>query len=709
MHAFRFLALLDRHLSLHRGLSALLVCFFLLHIGAVTALTKAKAATSLDNILEASNQRFHLKYGKAHTAESNYTEQYFPPSSLPTTALTPNLVADALPPTSKSNTAAAAKTIKSSYKTSAAKKAQKKTVKQATSSKPITSKSEEVSVQESSPYDAGDVSGQGSNGLDSLRSPTLPVPAASPAPTMPAAFSSRNDSILAQYGLGKSFKSKTPQVMDSSDEFKTELFVPQAPEGALTLSLSDAVEVAMQHNLTLLIAAVQSKQTLSQKKEAIANFLPDAVLRFRFSRFQGGVQVFDGEPVEAFITTILPEAQISLPINLGGSQLFNYKRKDKEYLLQKLAEAAISQDTLLEVCQLYTQLLTNYLELGVVRQTEREAQEQLKLSEARFNEGLGILLEVLEARNLLQNAQRKAVDVEQAIQNTNIRLSTKLGMEPNVVIVPTMQSLLDIDIYQDQENLEALLDKAIAMEPRVLQAQAVLDARKLAFREAIATALPTVNLTAYVNLVGKELDNLLTTRYAGLEARSEVLQGLGVKKFQEIKRAKLQVEEAELSLEQQKLAAKESVSSVYNEYIANIKRVDYSKQQLETAENARSQAKGRYEAGIGNYLEVVTSSTGLQTARSNYLKELLNYKASQLVLARQVGELTNKLVALKGGSPNIELSPAAGNQNNAQTKPLPITPVDKTPAVSNGTKQTENPLESIGKPIPLSLETASNG
>jgi hypothetical protein len=57
---------------------------------------------------------------------------------------------------------------------------------------------------------------------------------------------------------------------------------------------------------------------------------------------------------------------------------------------------------------------------------------------------------------------------------------------------------------------------------------------------------------------------------------------------------------------------------------------------------------GRYEEGVGNYLEVLTSATQLQQARAAVVSLTLQSKQAELSLATAVGDLKPKLITALG-------------------------------------------------------------
>jgi outer membrane protein len=495
-----------------------------------------------------------------------------------------------------------------------------------------------------------------------LAKPLAKQPTSNPTATSPAEKPASSNKVLSKQlvlegghsAVGS--KSTTPQVgllpatmpvnPNAAETFRTELLQPAGAATDLTLSLPEVVNLALQHSLGLLIANVQSKQALAFKKEAYGDFLPNLLLSFRYSDFDGGIQIFTGEPVRAKISTLLPEARINLPINVGGAALFKLKARDRNYLLKQFAEQVVTQDTLLEVSDTYINLLNRYLEMSLIEQSKQEAEAQLALSQARFDEGLGILLEVLESKNQVQQQQQRSLEAKQALKEANYRLNTYLGFTPEVSIVPTLTSVTELNLYQNTETLDSLLAFALAHEPNVKQAQARSESRRAAYRQVIAEAFPTLNLNAFFNGIGKRFDGLQTTRYHGIELTFNALEGLGVKPYQKIQQAKLEWQEAELAVEQQQRKVREQVASAFIAFQTSEKRVDVSKERLAISERSREQANGRYEAGLGNYLEVLSAATSLQQARNQYVATLLSYKRNQLALARQVGDLKNRLLAL---------------------------------------------------------------
>lgn len=420
---------------------------------------------------------------------------------------------------------------------------------------------------------------------------------------------------------------------------------PLEPD-ALPLTLQDMLQRALDNSLDVAIAEVQQQRAVHVKREAYGRFLPNLLLSYRQNRFQGAFQDQEGNLIPAAITTYQPgEARVNLPINLGGEALFNLREKEQRLLVQQVATTLARQSTLLNVSLGFFDLLEGYLNVALLRQSLTEAEAQVTLSQARFEEGVGVLIEVLESKGLRNTTLQKELNGLLSIRQTTSNLSRYLGLPADTMLFPQLDSVLALSLYEQTTGLDTLQNQALALSPLREQQQHLVEASELRLRQAIAEAFPTVNLAAYINLTGNRADNFIANRFAGLEVNLNVLEGLGVPRVQRIRQAQQDVAEAKLRLEQTERNVQVSVAQAYWDWQTSLQRVELAKVQLETAQRTRQQALGRYEAGIGNYLEVVTAATSLQEARNRYLNQVLASKRAQLLLANTVGELDDKLLA----------------------------------------------------------------
>ena len=70
---------------------------------------------------------------------------------------------------------------------------------------------------------------------------------------------------------------------------------------------------------------------------------------------------------------------------------------------------------------------------------------------------------------------------------------------------------------------------------------------------------------------------------------------------------------------------------------------------LASAEQSERVALGRYKAGVGNILDVLTAQSALANARLQRIQAVLEWYVSRAALARAIGTLDSRLLSLSTG------------------------------------------------------------
>ena len=508
-------------------------------------------------------------------------------------------------------------------------------------------------------------------------------------------------------------QTSTTQPEGTSADFKNAAFATKLtkPEdmvinpNALVLDFKEALNLGIHNNLVLAIMEHNTKRSQAAKLESISNLLPDIQLYYRQSRFVGGIQVFDGNPNKAYITTILPEFRAKLPLNLGGSEIFDILAKADQVKLNKAAQHLVSQDQLLYLSEDFLTLISLNLEVQALHQAKAEAEGQVKLAKARYGEGVGILLEVLEAQNLLDAQSQKILSTTEQLKATNYRLNVHFGFKSDTEIVPKLASVTQLKFFNEAISVDQCQSLALAESPALKQAFSDMKAKQNEFRKSVAAFMPNINLNGYLNQIGPNRNNLLESKYAGFEIQWDALEGLGVTKSAKSKQAYEEFKVATLAYQLKKREVDKEVATQFNAMQTQKALIPLAKNRLLTAEQAKEQAFGRYQNGLGNYLEVLTASSNLIQARGAYVQQQLNYKRSQLKLANNLGTLKDQLVTLASeGSPLL-----AGNKTmpTMASRSIPLPPSSlkaKTPTNFNRSNATV-PTQVVDEAVEESAQT----
>ena len=89
------------------------------------------------------------------------------------------------------------------------------------------------------------------------------------------------------------------------------------------------------------------------------------------------------------------------------------------------------------------------------------------------------------------------------------------------------------------------------------------------------------------------------------------------------------------------------VWKAYQTLLTNSQALRAADDLLSSAEQSEKVASGRYQAGLGNILDVLTAQSALANARQQRVTALYNFQASRFALAQAMGQLDLTLAGIK--------------------------------------------------------------
>jgi NodT family efflux transporter outer membrane factor (OMF) lipoprotein len=259
------------------------------------------------------------------------------------------------------------------------------------------------------------------------------------------------------------------------------------------------------------------------------------------------------------------------------------------------------------VTRSWFQLERLYLLHDVIEQSIRQRQDILKLTTQRVTAGLDTNVELRQAEAGLPQAKLDLMQVEEAMDLTRNQLAALLGQGPDrgrSIPRPATQATIAMAL---PANMPA---EFIGRRADVVAARWRVEAAARNIDNAKAQFYPNVNLAAAVGLIS--LEDRLLFKTDSLDESAGPALSLPI--FQTSLRANLRSRDAEYdaAVEAYNATVIDSVKDVADQ-IASIRSILRQQGEealaLEKTEQAYALARQRYEAGLGNYLTVLTAET----------------------------------------------------------------------------------------------------
>lgn len=404
------------------------------------------------------------------------------------------------------------------------------------------------------------------------------------------------------------------------------LFVGTPQTNAATLTIDDAVTMALKNNQDYLIAKSQLEKADAEIQKATAGALPTLSFGSSFTRnLKVPTLVFGGESFR-FGTDNQMDIGLNLiqPIWLGGKVFAAMKiakiyKKYTEDMVRE-AEGQITYG----VRRAFLQAILTQDVVKVYRDALATAELNLDIVNKMHSQGvvseyesLRAQVEVANLRPLLTQTQNGAVIALESLKSLiGVTLSESLELRYE----------FDSTIVGRELNLEYLQKLASANRAALQQQEHLTDITRRAI--GIAKSGRNFNLILQsqygYRLQGDDDGFQLFQRRdwtpfwtAILSLSMPIFDGFTT--TAEIRKAKTDYQNTSLSLEQLKQQVELDVRQAYYTYQESGERLKAQLKTIEQAEEGLKIARLRYQNGVGTQLEVLSSETALTLARTNYV------------------------------------------------------------------------------------------
>ncbi len=422
----------------------------------------------------------------------------------------------------------------------------------------------------------------------------------------------------------------------------------QAP----SITLSQAVNVALEKNPQRKVALAEHHAALADVKEARSGFFP----RINFTESATG----GNDPVFAFGTRLRQGRftasdfalnQLNHPSPIGdfsarfsgqwtifdsfSSRLnlrrFRWMEKAAQFDLDRAG-----QQTVYVVIQTYYDLLLAMKQAQLAEETVHTSEAVLQQSQSRVDAGMAVEADALSSKVLLAERQQELIRARNDLALAKVQFNTVLGMDADTPV--DLGEALSERPLQIPE-LKSLEERAFTHRPDLLGVSALVSAQRTSVSLAKASFGPRLKAigswqTDTVNFVGNGGNSWV----AGAELQIDLFSGGA--KLAHLQHEKAMQERAEAI----KTGAEDNVRL---ELRRSYYSFDSARQTLEVARASVSQSdealrmmRDRYESGLATITELLRTEDTSRQSRTNYWEAVCRYSTSYAAMELAAGTLS---------------------------------------------------------------------
>ncbi|MCO5296324.1 MAG: TolC family protein [Fimbriimonadaceae bacterium] len=294
--------------------------------------------------------------------------------------------------------------------------------------------------------------------------------------------------------------------------------------------------------------------------------------------------------------------------------------------------AALEQGVTLLVRTAYYGWTQNLALVGVSERNVANRKRQLDLAEARLDSGLGAPGDFLRAKTNYADSVLALENARQTALTSQIDLADLLGEDPRTALTPDESALA---LPAPEVDLNALVARALQNRPEVLQAEARLRSAQYGVTAAKSVNAPRLSAVGTVSGRGETDLGQSQTGTWGLALTWNPFDG-GFARGRE-REARAQLDAVAADLVQVRHDVVGDVSAAFVVLDTALRRLTTAQAQVQMARELLRVSEGRYQGGIGQFLEVTDAQNLLFSAERTLAQTESDVRIAQARLDRAVG------------------------------------------------------------------------
>jgi TolC family type I secretion outer membrane protein len=401
------------------------------------------------------------------------------------------------------------------------------------------------------------------------------------------------------------------------------------------LGLHDCIDIALKNQPAIRVAQENVYAGRGRETQALSPFLPQVIASTGYSEDHAIGGAF-GDSITKSYTTTLSVNQLLYDFGKTGSA-FDAARWSTRSSQRDLDRTI--QDVILTVKQAYYALLAAKKLVLVAQKTVEQTESHLRQAQAFYRAGSKPRFDVTRAEVEVNNANLGLINAKNSVRIRTITLNNAMGVDPG------KQTEIDDTLPPpfDMPTLEKAEEETLKNRPEMLKAEADIEAAKYRVRSEESNYFPTLSARGAYNWstgtaeMGPFKGDLQNSWNAGVTLTIPLFQGGLTRGRVSEARANL------IALEAQRDVMRQSILLEVNQAYADLEgataRVNVMESSLLKARENLEIAQGRYEAGVGPYIEVTDAQLSAVNAETDRIQALYDYYLAGARLLKAMGHV----------------------------------------------------------------------
>ena len=417
----------------------------------------------------------------------------------------------------------------------------------------------------------------------------------------------------------------------------------QTTQNTLTLTLDKALEIALDENPTMKVAAEEIALKKVASKEAWQSLLPEASLNGSLDHTIKAAEMKLNDMSFKMGQDGTNTANAGLSINLplfapAVYRTMSMTKTDIELAVEK--SRASELDLINQVTKAYYQLMLAQDSYEVLQGSYKLAEDNFNVVNAKYQQGAVSEFDKISAEVQMRSIKPNVISAANAVTLAKLQLKVLMGITADVDI-KTDDNLTN---YESMLFANQLKEEDMSLENNTTMKQFELNMKLLEknVKSLKTNFMPTLSMSFSYQYQSLYNPNINFFDYTWSNS-SSLMFNLSIplyraSNFTKVKSARIQMRQLDWNRIDTERKLNMQVVSYRNNMTASSEQVVSNKENVMQAEKAVQIAGKRYEVGKGTVLELNSSQVSLTQAQLTYNQSIYDYLVSKADLDQVLGK-----------------------------------------------------------------------
>ena len=410
--------------------------------------------------------------------------------------------------------------------------------------------------------------------------------------------------------------------------------------GRMPLSLQNAIDLGLKHNLGLLLSQAETRAARGQRWQELSALLPQVsaapyvaeskinidelgfsglASMFHLSAAVGPFSYFDAR---AAVTQSLFDWKT---INLARAAGQNVKSADYTMVDARDLVILTIGNAYFQAVADEARIITDEAQVETARALFTQATDQVDAGTAADIDALRIKVE-------LQTRQQQLIQAKNDFAIQKIIVARAVGLATSQDF-----DLTDKSLYSSLDTLtvDDALTRAYASRSDYRAAESAVRAAELSRKAAVAGYLPSLSFGADYGTGGAHPSD--STRVYDVRGTLSIPIFTGNSVHGDIQQADARLEQSQERLDNLRAQIEADVRTALLNLQSSAEQVKVAQSNIELADQTLVQSRDRFTAGVTDTVEVVQSQEAVASAHEQYISSLYNYNFAKISAIRALG------------------------------------------------------------------------